>query len=293
MRKETNKFGLVAMFIFFIANAAVGQDANGYRGYTVGRYEGEASNSSANAKGKLIFEINTIGQKNGETTAHFSASGGLYGEAELTGQIDESGVLKLAGTLSSFAMSVVGHVTGNTIKADYRLTDSRSSQNGTFTATLAREGSSKVESQVKLGKFRGQECSFDAPVGTVSRTAKPSEQLFKHVLYDWFNLDVKEGGTTNPLKVGVAFLEFQMGNPFINRVYVDSRTGAQRLNDGAPVGTTIYPVKTTYIHCGRYRGSTERRVTQQNFTCFKDKFGDWVCPVDSVPLNLEKISIPG
>ena len=45
------------------------------------------------------------------------------------------------------------------------------------------------------GKFRGQECSYDAALGTVSRTEQASEQLFKRVLYNWFNLDVKEGGT--------------------------------------------------------------------------------------------------
>jgi hypothetical protein len=129
-------------------------------------------------------------------------------------------------------------------------------------------------------------------VGTVSRTEQASEQLFKRVLYNWFNLDVKEGGTTNPLKVGVTFLEFQVGAAITNRVFVDPGTGAQRLYDGAPVGATIYPVKSTYIHCGRYRGSTERRVTQQDFACFKDRFGDWSCPVNSVPINLEKISIP-
>jgi hypothetical protein len=30
----------------------------------------------------------------------------------------------------------------------------------------------------------------------------------------------------------------------------------------------------------------------RDFACFKDRFGDWSCPVNSVPMNLEKISIP-
>ncbi len=289
MSKSNSSLAVSALFVL-LAPIAMGQDANGFRGYRIGRYIGDAAN--ATNKGRVTFEIRSIVQSNGETTAHFSASGGLYGAAELKGRIDQSGVLSLSGNLAGFAMSVVGRVNGATIQANYRLTNSSSSQDGTFTATLTSDTDARQAALLKPGKFRGQECSYDAAVGTVSRTDQASAQLFKRVLYNWFNLDVKEGGTTNPLKVGVTFLEFQMGAPFTNRVFVDPGTGAQRLNDGAPVGATVYPVKTTYIHCGRYRGSTERRVTQQNFACFKDRFGDWVCPVDSVPVNLEKISIP-
>src|ERR1700730_12586673 len=77
------------------------------------------------------------------------------------------------------------------------------------------------------------ECSFDPPGTKVSKTAPASAQLFKRVIYDWFALDVKEGGTTNPLKVGITFLEFQMGKLFVNRIYIDPGTGAHRLHDGA------------------------------------------------------------
>jgi hypothetical protein len=289
MYKFNGSAAVSALFVL-LAHIAMGQDGNGFRGYKIGRYFGDAAN--ATNKGRVTFEIKNIVQSNGETTAHFNASGGLYGDADLKGWIDQSGVLSLSGNLAGFAMSVVGRVTGATIQATYRLTNSSSSQDGTFTATLTSDADLKEAALLKPGKFRGQQCSYDAAAGIVSRTEQASEQLFKRVLYNWFDLDVKEGGTTNPLKVGVTFLEFQMGAPFTNRVFVDPGTGAQRLHDGAPVGATIYPVKTTYIHCGRYRGSTERRVTQQNFACFKDRFDDWACPVDSVPVNLEKISIP-
>jgi hypothetical protein len=136
------------------------------------------------------------------------------------------------------------------------------------------------------------ECSLDAPAAKISRTTPASEQAFKRVIYDWFALDVKEGGTTNPLKVGVTFLEFQMGKSFVNRIYNDPGTGAHRMHDGAPTDATIYPVKTKYIHCSAYRDSIQRQVVQENFACFKDKFGDWTCPTDSVRKILETTSIP-
>jgi hypothetical protein len=136
------------------------------------------------------------------------------------------------------------------------------------------------------------ECSFDPPGTKVSKSAPASAPLFKRVIYDWFALDVKEGGTTNPLRVGITFIEFQMGKSFVNRVYVDPGTGAQRLHDGAPVGAIIYPIKTKYVHCRGYRGEILRQVVQENFACFKDRFGDWVCPTDSVRQILERASIP-
>jgi hypothetical protein len=136
------------------------------------------------------------------------------------------------------------------------------------------------------------ECSFDPPGTKVSRTAPASAQLFKRVIYDWFALDVKEGGTTNPLKVGITFVGFQMGKSFVNRIFVDPGTGAHRLHDGAPTGAMIYPVKTKYIQCGAYRDSIQRQVVQENFACFKDKFGDWVCPPDSVRQILETKYLP-
>jgi hypothetical protein len=105
-------------------------------------------------------------------------------------------------------------------------------------------------------------------------------------------LDVKEGGTTNPLKVGITFVEFQMGDSFVNRVHVDPGTGAQRLHDGAPEGALIYPLKTKHIYCRAYRAEILREVVQLDFACFKDKFGDWACPSDSVRQILETKSLP-
>src|SRR4051794_17028672 len=127
---------LPALFVL-LTHIAMGQDANGFRGYKIGRYLGDAANASN--KGRVTFEISSIDQSNGGTTAHFSASGGLYGDADLKGRIDQSGVLNLSGPLASFTMSVVGRVTGGTIQANYRLTSSSSSQDGTFTATLTSD----------------------------------------------------------------------------------------------------------------------------------------------------------
>ena len=286
---KINGLWMATALVVFAAGIAVRQDPFSLRGYRTGRYLGDASNAAN--KGRVTFDITDIGG-NGATKAHFSATGGLYGEAELTGLIDESGVLNLHGMLSGFAMSVVGRVSNNTIQADFHLKSSFSEQDGKFTATLTSDADTQKKALLATGKYKGQACFYDAPAGPVSRTAQASEKTFKLVLNNWFNLDARPGGTTNPLQVGVMFLEFQMNTPFVNSARFDGLTGSTRLHDGAPVGATIYPVNTTYIHCARYRGTTERRVSQQNFKCFQDKFNDWTCSVDSYAVNLEKISIP-
>jgi hypothetical protein len=45
----------------------------------------------------------------------------------------------------------------------------------------------------------------------------------------------------------------------------------------APAAATIYPIKANYIFCDRYTDSTIRWVYENQFECFKDKFGDWAC----------------
>lgn len=130
------------------------------------------------------------------------------------------------------------------------------------------------------------ECPFNEPPGTVTRTSKASAGLFKRVIFE------KYRDTSNGQQVGITFQEFQMGAAYKNTVAVVSGRGAQRRFDGAPVGAAIYPIKTKYIFCDKHTDSTIRWVVESQFACFKDKFGDWVCPVDSVPKYLEQIYLP-
>ena len=68
--------------------------------------------------------------------------------------------------------------------------------------------------------------------------------------------------------------------------------GAQLKHDGAPRGATVYPLKTKYLFCDKYTDSTIRWLVESQFACFKNKDGEWVCPVDSVPKYLEQIYLP-
>lgn len=130
------------------------------------------------------------------------------------------------------------------------------------------------------------ECPFNEPAGTVSRASKPSAALFKRVIYEW------KVAISNGRKVGITFQSFQMGRSYRNVVLTVPGLGAQLKHTGAPLGATIYELKTTYLFCDKYTDSTIRWLVESQFACFKNEDGDWVCPVDSVPKYLEQVYLP-
>lgn len=125
------------------------------------------------------------------------------------------------------------------------------------------------------------ECPFNEPPGTITKTSKPVAATFQRVIYDW-----KKSASENR-QIGITYQTFVVGKPFVNRL-----TGSGLMHDGAPQNATIYPVKTKYLFCDKYTDSTIRWLVESQFACFKDKFGEWVCPVDSVPKYLEQIYLP-
>ncbi len=118
------------------------------------------------------------------------------------------------------------------------------------------------------------ECQFNEPTGTVSKTAKPSAGLFQRVLFERYR------DTANGRKIGITFETFQLGKSYVNLL-----TGKGLMHDGAPRGATINPVKTKFVLCERYTDSTLRTVYEAQYNCFKDDFGDWVCPNSALKLS--------
>lgn len=135
-------FVLVATFGFtLLANSlAVAQkQADDFRGYKIGRYEGAIVNTTHNVKGTAAFEIRKIDRKTGNVTTFLTpTSDNLSGEGVLTGKIDEEGILRVSGPILNWTARVVARVKGNTIKANYRL-DGNTPQEGNFQVTLPSE----------------------------------------------------------------------------------------------------------------------------------------------------------
>jgi hypothetical protein len=124
--------------VFLCVLAAVGYSQDVLHGYRAGFYQGRAFNTTANASGKVAFELFDLDQKNGRVRAYFEATEGLMGEAWLNGNITSSGELVLSGDLAGFRMEIRGRLEANgSIKADYSL-EGTSSQRGNFEVSFVK-----------------------------------------------------------------------------------------------------------------------------------------------------------
>ena len=158
------------LFLFAIVPAST-QDSNTFKGYRAGRYEGQALNTTANQRGKVVLELFDLDQSSGRLRAYFAASEGLEGEAWLSGRINSDGELYLSGSLSQFAMEVRGKLTPTGgITAAYSL-KAATSQNGNFEVSFARAlpettpGGSQVDNLIGAWEIGG---GMPAPTNPVT-----------------------------------------------------------------------------------------------------------------------------
>jgi hypothetical protein len=129
------------------------------------------------------------------------------------------------------------------------------------------------------------ECDYDL-MGDVSASSRASEQLFKKKIWQRYFMLSQAGGNpsvNSPLETGIAFLTFEMGASFKNTVGNLPGQGASRINNGAPVNATVYPVKTKFVICKKYRDGVSRFMHDETMHCFKNKEGKWTCDGAGVP----------
>ena len=124
-------------------------------------------------------------------------------------------------------------------------------------------------------------CPLDAPAGPNSKSDGPSERVFKRAIYD----EAVEAEVTHAdvKKIGMSFEIFEMGQSYANLM---TQGGLRQdasvkvlMHDGAPPNATIYPVKVRYSKCLQRPTWKRLWVIEENRDCFKNRFGDWVCPV--------------
>ncbi len=124
-------------------------------------------------------------------------------------------------------------------------------------------------------------CPSEPPAGPVSKTSAGSALVFQRVIYD----SAKEAESTHAdvQRVGMSFQIFEFGQPYINKI---TEGGLRKdaslhllMHDGAPLNETIYPIKVRYTKCIQRPTWKQLWVIEQNVDCFKNRFGDWACPV--------------
>ena len=132
MRKQLILTNSVVFLLLTLFTVCYSQSPDKLGGFRAGFYKGTALNTTANAHGKVAFELYDFDQKNGHVHAYFGASDGLEGEAWLSGKITNSGELDLTGNLASYRMEVRGHLAADgSIEADYTL-EGTNPQRGNF-----------------------------------------------------------------------------------------------------------------------------------------------------------------
>jgi hypothetical protein len=120
------------------------------------------------------------------------------------------------------------------------------------------------------------ECPFNKNYGKVSNSAPASAALFKSVIFEW------RRSTSDFYDFGLTFQDFKMGSAFKN---VATGRGRKRI-DTAPLGATIYPVKTKELMCQKSSTTTQRQLREIEYDCYKSQFDEWVCK-QGAPKNLE------
>jgi hypothetical protein len=124
-------------------------------------------------------------------------------------------------------------------------------------------------------------CPFNKDYGKVSHSVPASAKLFKSVIFEW------QHSTSDFYDFGLTFIDFQVGSSFRNAALDRGR----KTVDTAPVGATVYPVKTKELICERSSTLTKRRVREIEYDCYKSEAGEWVCK-NGLPKYLEQTSIP-
>ena len=124
-------------------------------------------------------------------------------------------------------------------------------------------------------------CRFYKNYQKVSNSALPSAELFKAVIFEWFN-------SINKYRdFGLEFVDFKMGGSFKNRTLGNVRKEV----DPAPVGATIYSLKTKIVKCEKDIESTYRTEWINEYSCYKNQFGEWACK-NAAQQNYKRDSFP-
>lgn len=100
MHRFNHFFVAAYLLVGLIASGNTSVFAQAYKGFNVGRYQGQVSNGGGKNTGKGTLDIRGI-SATGAVQAHIRDSDGLEGEGTLTGAINANGVMQLTGVMTA------------------------------------------------------------------------------------------------------------------------------------------------------------------------------------------------
>jgi hypothetical protein len=114
-------------------------------------------------------------------------------------------------------------------------------------------------------------CDTTPPGPPVKNTDNFSATLAKRIIYD-NTAETINGSLTAPLKTGVTFLSFTIGNSFVNTI-----ANGRLLNDAAPLNATVYQLKSKHVICAEHATVTKKSEVETAYMCFRYRGMEWVC----------------
>jgi hypothetical protein len=119
----------------------------------------------------------------------------------------------------------------------------------------------------------GGACPKSPYGGPVPGARAASPALFQQKITDSITM-----GAYGNFWYGVKLTNFSVGAPIRNTVGTLPGGGASRVNNGAPVNATMYPVSTTMSVCdGAPSGSSSWRTSSKKYLCFVSASSEWTC----------------
>lgn len=110
-------------------------------------------------------------------------------------------------------------------------------------------------------------CPFKKDYEPVSNRSRASAAVFQSVIFEW------RRSTSDFYDFGITFSDFKLGVAFKNVITGPGR----KKSDTAPLGATIYPVRTKELMCQKSSTITKRFFREIAYDCFKNDRGEWVC----------------
>ncbi len=241
---------VLCLLAFCVSTSTIAQ---GYKGFNVGQYQGQAYNKTGKNYGKATLDIRRIGT-DGSVQAYLRDSDGLEGAGPLAGTINVNGVMQLSGPMTSpsdksvWQSAFMAVMNNGQLRMGNRLTLGNVVQEET--AMMAYAGGPAPARPVAAAN--------NAPATPAGNRA-PTEAEVKAYFKDWWTHDCKaeeECTVTfdSPVRIaGLMQKTFQIGGTY-----------------------ACYPVKVDFTTSRLSNGTISRmHVTNAVYYFHRNSFGEW------------------
>ena len=296
MNKQMNRPAVAGLIVCCLLLCQAGAVlAQGYKGFQVGRYEGQVYNKTGGHTGKGTLEIRQIGT-NGTVQAHLRDSNGLEGEGTLAGNINTNGVMQLSGIMisptngSRWQSALIAVINNGQLRMGNTLTLGNTVEEETATMAFTPTTTPvRVNTTQPMNALTGIGAAYGArnPRTCANTKAPASGPISVQQAIQYF-ICGREHEESNYLYL-VDQVQIQVGK---GRPYLPN---TDRMSD-ADLDSPVYPIQGSFMKYQIERLSELFPNNGKNCTsyanrnasgkCYRTSFGDWKCQMDDLSNNV-------